>query len=208
MLSLTDTPLSAIKFNSRIYHVNLAFDTVIKYLELAESDEPNQEEQEEKAIRLFFGDQELPLDPDFFEGSFKLINETITKAPYQSNSSMNFGMQVAPQQLYSYRQDADAIYASFLMQYHIDLLKERGKMHWCVFRALFDGLNEDTPIQRIIELRQKNLADVPDEQRGKVMQLQQYYALKLKKPKTEEDVFNSSSLSSAFASLMNAAKGG
>lgn len=204
MLSLTDTPLSAIKFDSRIYHVNLAFDTVIKYLELAESDEPN---QEEKAIRLFFGDQELPLDPDFFESSFKLINETITKAPYQSNSSMNFGMQVAPQQLYSYRQDADAIYASFLMQYHIDLLKERGKMHWCVFRALFDGLNEDTPIQRIIDLRQKNLTDVPDEQRGKVMQLQQYYALKLKKPKTE-DVFNSSSLSSAFASLMNTAKGG
>lgn len=205
MLSLTDTPLSAIKFDSRIYHVNLAFDTVIKYLELAESDEPN---QEEKAIRLFFGDQELPLDPDFFESSFKLINETITKAPYQSNSSMNFGMQVAPQQLYSYRQDADAIYASFLMQYHIDLLKERGKMHWCVFRALFDGLNEDTPIQRIIDLRQKNLTDVPDEQRGKVMQLQQYYALKLKKPKNEEDVFNSSSLSSAFASLMNTAKGG
>lgn len=205
MLSLTDTPLSAIKFDSRIYHVNLAFDTVIKYLELAESDEPN---QEEKAIRLFFGDQELPLDPDFFESSFKLINETITKAPYQSNSSMNFGMQVAPQQLYSYRQDADAIYASFLMQYHIDLLKERGKMHWCVFRALFDGLGEDTPIQRIIELRQKNLADVPDEQRGRVMQLQQYYSLKLKKPKTEEDVFNSSSLSSAFASLMNTAKGG
>lgn len=204
MLSLTDTPLSAIKFDSRIYHVNLAFDTVIKYLELAESDEPN---QEEKAIRLFFGDQELPLDPDFFESSFKLINETITKAPYQSNSSMNFGMQVAPQQLYSYRQDADAIYASFLMQYHIDLLKERGKMHWCVFRALFDGLNEDTPIQRIIDLRQKNLTDVPDEQRSKVMQLQQYYALKLKKPKTE-DVFNSSSLSSAFASLMNTAKGG
>lgn len=204
MLSLTDTPLSAIKFDSRIYHVNLAFDTVIKYLELAESDEPN---QEEKAIRLFFGDQELPLDPDFFESSFKLINETITKAPYQSNSSMNFGMQVAPQQLYSYRQDADAIYASFLMQYHIDLLKERGKMHWCVFRALFDGLNEDTPIQRIIDLRQKNLTDVPDEQRGKVMQLQQYYALKLKKPKPE-DVFNSSSLSSAFASLMNTAKGG
>ena len=153
MLSLTDTPLSAIKFDDRIYHVNLAFDTVIKYLELAESDEPD---QEEKAIGLFFGDQELPLDPDFFESSFKLINETITKAPYQSNSSMNFGMQVAPQQLYSYRQDADAIYASFLMQYHIDLLKERGKMHWCVFRALFDGLNEDTPIQRIIDLRQKS----------------------------------------------------
>lgn len=205
MLSLTDTPLSAIKFDDRIYQINLAFDNVIKYLELVEDDSENKELE---ALKLFFGDQEIPLDPDFIESSFKLINETITKSAYQGNSSKDWSMNIAPQHIYSYEQDADAIYSSFMMQYHIDLLKERGKMHWCVFRALFDGLSEDTPIQRIIELRQKNLTDVPDEQRGKVMQLQQYYALKLKKPKTEEDVFNNSSLSSAFASLMNTAKGG
>lgn len=205
MLSLTDTPLSAIKFDGETYQINLAFDNVIKYLELVEDDSEN---KELKALKLFFGDQEIPLDPDFIESSFKLINETITKSAYQGSSSKDWSMNIAPQHIYSYEQDADAIYSSFMMQYHIDLLKERGKMHWCVFRALFDGLSEDTPIQRIIELRQKNLADVPDEQRGKVMQLQQYYALKLKKPKTEEDVFNNSSLSSAFASLMNTAKGG
>lgn len=205
MLSLTDTPLSAIKFDGEIYQINLAFDNVIKYLELVEDDSENKELE---ALKLFFGDQEIPLDPDFIESSFKLINETITKSAYQGNSSKGWSMNIAPQHIYSYEQDADAIYSSFMMQYHIDLLKERGKMHWCVFRALFDGLSEDTPIQRIIELRQKNLTDVPDEQRGKVMQLQQYYALKLKKPKNEEDVFNSSSLSSAFASLMNTAKGG
>lgn len=205
MLSLTDTPLPAIKFDGETYQINLAFDNVIKYLELVEDDSEN---KELKALKLFFGDQEIPLDPDFIESSFKLINETITKSAYQGNSSKDWSMNIAPQHIYSYEQDADAIYSSFMMQYHIDLLKERGKMHWCVFRALFDGLGEDTPIQRIIELRQKNLADVPDEQRGRVMQLQQYYSLKLKKPKTEEDVFNSSSLSSAFASLMNTAKGG
>lgn len=205
MLSLTDTPLSAIKFDGETYQINLAFDNVIKYLELVEDDSEN---KELKALKLFFGDQEIPLDPDFIESSFKLINETITKSAYQGNSSKDWSMNIAPQHIYSYEQDADAIYSSFMMQYHIDLLKERGKMHWYVFRALFDGLGEDTPIQRIIELRQKNLTDVSDEQRGKVMQLQQYYALKLKKPKTEEDVFNNSSLSSAFASLMNAAKGG
>lgn len=205
MLSLIDTPLSAIKFDGETYQINLAFDNVIKYLELVEDDRKNKELE---ALKLFFGDQEIPLDPDFIESSFKLINETITKSAYQGNSSKDWSMNIAPQHIYSYEQDADAIYSSFMMQYHIDLLKERGKMHWCVFRALFDGLGEDTPIQRIIELRQKNLADVPDEQRGKVMQLQQYYALKLKKSTTEEDVFNSSSLSSAFASLMNTAKGG
>lgn len=205
MLSLTDTPLSAIKFDGETYQINLAFDNVIKYLELVEDDSENKELE---ALKLFFGDQEIPLDPDFIESSFKLINETITKSAYQGDSSKDWSMNIAPQHIYSYEQDADAIYSSFMMQYHIDLLKERGKMHWCVFRALFDGLSEDTPIQRIIELRQKNLTDVPDEQRGKVMQLQQYYALKLKKPKTEEDVFNNSSLSSAFTSLMNTAKGG
>ena len=205
MLSLTDTPLSAIKFDGETYQINLAFDNVIKYLELVEDDSENKELE---ALKLFFGDQEIPLDLDFIESSFKLINETITKSAYQGSFSKDWSMNIAPQHIYSYEQDADAIYSSFMMQYHIDLLKERGKMHWCVFRALFDGLSEDTPIQRIIELRQKNLTDVPDEQRGKVMQLQQYYALNLKKPKTEEDVFNSSSLSSAFVSLMNAAKGG
>lgn len=205
MLSLTDTPLSAIKFDGETYQINLAFDNVIKYLELVEDDSENKELE---ALKLFFGDQEIPLDPDFIESSFKLINETITKSAYQGSFSKDWSMNIAPQHIYSYEQDADAIYSSFMMQYHIDLLKERGKMHWCVFRALFDGLSEDTPIQRIIELIQKNLTDVPDEQRGKVMQLQQYYALNLKKPKTEEDVFNSSSLSSAFVSLMNAAKGG
>ncbi len=205
MLSLTDMPLSAIKFDGETYQINLAFDNVIKYLELVEDDSENKELE---ALKLFFGDQEIPLDPDFIESSFKLINETITKSAYQGSFSKDWSMNIAPQHIYSYKQDADAIYSSFMMQYHIDLLKERGKMHWCVFRALFDGLSEDTPIQRIIELRQKNLTDVSDEQRGKVMQLQQYYALKLKKPKTEEDVFNNSSLSSAFVSLMNAAKGG
>lgn len=205
MLSLTDMPLSAIKFDGETYQINLAFDNVIKYLELVEDDSENKELE---ALKLFFGDQEIPLDPDFIESSFKLINETITKSAYQGSFSKDWSMNIAPQHIYSYKQDADAIYSSFMMQYHIDLLKERGKMHWCVFRALFDGLSEDTPIQRIIELRQKNLTDVSDEQRGKVMQLQQYYALKLKKSKTEEDVFNNSSLSSAFASLMNAAKGG
>lgn len=204
MLSLTDMPLSAIKFDGEKYQINLAFDNVIKYLELVEDDSENKELE---ALKLFFGDQEIPLDPDFIESSFKLINETITKSAYQGSFSKDWSMNIAPQHIYSYEQDADAIYSSFMMQYHIDLLKERGKMHWCVFRALFDGLSEDTPIKRIIDLRQKNLTDVPDEQRGKVMQLQQYYALKLKKTKTE-DVFNSSSLSSAFASLMNTAKGG
>ena len=66
MLSLTDTPLSAIKFDGETYQINLAFDNVIKYLELVEDDSENKELE---ALKLLFGDQEIPLDPDFIESS-------------------------------------------------------------------------------------------------------------------------------------------
>lgn len=41
--------------------------------------------------------------------------------------------------------DADVIYASFLQQYRIDLLRVR-KLHWYAFLTLLGGLNGDTPL--------------------------------------------------------------
>ena len=68
--------------------------------------------------------------------------------------------------------------------------------------------NDKGRIQRIIDLRQKNLSEIPDEQRGKVAQLQQYYALKVDKSKAEQDALSNNALSAAFNSLFKAAKKG
>lgn len=51
-----------------------------------------------------------------------------------------------------FEQDADAIYASFLMDYGIDLL-DVPFLHWYKFRALLRGLSERTPLQNRIQLR-------------------------------------------------------
>lgn len=51
-----------------------------------------------------------------------------------------------------FEQDADAIYASFMMDYRVDLF-EVDYLHWYKFRALLAGLSEGTALQERIRLR-------------------------------------------------------
>ncbi len=52
-----------------------------------------------------------------------------------------------------YEYDADAIYASFLQQYRVDLLDSATRLHWYAFCALLDGLGEGTPLRERLYLR-------------------------------------------------------
>ena len=54
-------------------------------------------------------------------------------------------------QTVDYTQDADVIFASFFQAYKIDLNKEN--YHWYVFVSLFNGLPEETPMKKLMELR-------------------------------------------------------
>ncbi|MGD1419469.1 Gp15 family bacteriophage protein, partial [Enterococcus faecium] len=62
-----------------------------------------------------------------------------------------------PEKLYSYSQDAGAIYSSFLADYGIDLLKEKGRMHFITFKTLLFGLSENTHFQRILSIRSRSI---------------------------------------------------
>ncbi len=62
-----------------------------------------------------------------------------------------------PKKTVDFTFDAAAIYSSFMRNYGIDLDKQRGKMHWCAFISLFEGLSEDTPIKRIMDIRMRDI---------------------------------------------------
>lgn len=53
---------------------------------------------------------------------------------------------------FDYVSDGSYIYASFMQAYGIDLLKTE-YMHWHVFKALFDGLPDETKMAKIIGYR-------------------------------------------------------
>lgn len=80
-------------------------------------------------------------------------------------------------QIYSYEFDDNYIYSAFLQQYNIDL-QDIKYMHWWKFKALFDGLGEDTEIVKIMGYRSVNLSKIKDtEKRNYYKKMKRLYAL-------------------------------
>lgn len=68
--------------------------------------------------------------------------------------------------LFSYSEDFPYIISGFLRDYHIDLCEIK-YMHWWKFRALFDGLSEDTEIKQRIMYRSIDLSSIKDKEEKK-----------------------------------------
>lgn len=178
MLSLTDSPHLEIKYHSVTYPVDFAFDTVINYFNLIEANDLTDEDKIEGAIDLFFGNtKNAPKldDVDFYEFAIKAINQAIADYPYgRQSNEVNSSKYV---KYVDYSKDAGAIYAGFLQQYGLDLTKERGKLQWNQFHALFDGLSDKTQIKQIITIRQKSLSDVDKDDLAEWQNAKAYYSL-------------------------------
>ena len=206
MLSLTQDPLNEVVFGGKTYRLDLAFDTVIQYLKLSSDDELSEEEKAVYAIELFLDKEDLPSDPKFYELVFKAVNEEIISDPYGNNASSSNPFGLAPVKYFDYEQDAEAIFASFMSEYHINLLEQRGKMHWREFKALFNGLSENSYMQRIISIRQRDLSDVEDDKvRQQLTDAKNYYALD--EPQNETVGQDQATQTSALSAMFKAMRG-
>lgn len=78
-------------------------------------------------------------------------------------------------QLISYIKDDALIHAAFLQQYGIDLADD--ELHWHKFRALIDGLTEDTQLVKVMRYRSIKLGDVSTEERKFYRDMQEFYSL-------------------------------
>ena len=209
MLSLTHSPVTQFAYKDKIYDIDLAFDTVLLYMQLQEDQDIKPETKWLQSLKLFFGKQELPSDPNFYLKSFELIQKVITEAPYGVKDQEERGVEATKQ--FDYVRDAGAIYASFFDQYGIDLNKERGKMHWDTFKALLDGLGPNTYFQRILAIRREDSSKIEDPTaKQDLLDAQNYYAVDGSKTATElqAQALNSGSLSELFDSLLSSAQKG
>lgn len=185
MFDLIDDLETTILIEDYEIPLDLSFDTVLKFYELLEDDRLQSFEKIYKAFDLFyFGDETLSKTFTFEQKSKAVedISSYIQKNAYgNSESDESFETDGQPEKLYSYSQDAGAIYASFFADYGIDLLKERGKMHYITFKSLLSGLSEKTQFQRILSIRSRSVAGLEGEALTNLLELQQYYALESEK---------------------------
>lgn len=168
--------------------VDADFRTVLKCFRIL--DDPNMNEQEKQTLLhvYFFKDFQGFVIPDHIRlGLFcEFVNEE------------GQGMDTDPAPA-DYEQDADAIYASFLQQYGIDLI-DVPFLHWRKFTALLSGLGENTAFNRRISLRELKTKDIKDSsERAKIERAQRRVALRDKSLTVEEER-NSNELDKALES--------
>lgn len=173
----------SVEIDGNEYPLNLAFDNVLRLIEMLGDKELDDITQIETGLYMLLGfDLDYPIDKKE-EIFYQIFHESIGKE-VEENISVDIEGNPMPQQkdeqIYSIKQDAPYIYASFYQDYGIDLYEMQGKLHWEKFQALLSGLKPDTKFKEIINIRTMELptGKGTEKQRKHIKELQEYYALK------------------------------
>lgn len=175
-----------------VMHFNFAFNRVIAALNVLDSFEIDDEDKINQCWNILVKERDYTHNLDI---RAQIIEEALQRIqnnhPYQRRSirtpqgevfippMTDKGDDGLPK--YDFEQDAGAIYASFFMQYHIDLLNEVDKLSWFKFSTLFENLSENTPIKKIIAIRSDDLSGyIEDPERlTMITEQQDYYHLEI-----------------------------
>ncbi|ENL2788902.1 bacteriophage Gp15 family protein [Listeria monocytogenes] len=199
MLSLAFGVNDIYEYEGKEYKLDLAFDNVLRVIELTEDNSLSDVFRANLAIDVLFVD-DMPWLRSNEEDEYANIEEKslvlidiFTNYIVKENDdgllydidgnkmpSATINEDAEEIASYSLTQDADYIYASFLQDYNIDLLDSRGKMHWYKFRALLESLRDDTTIKTIIGIRQAELPSGKgtEKERNELIKLKNRYKLK------------------------------
>lgn len=152
------------------YEVDADFRTVLRCLRMLDDGDIPDERKLFLLMWWFFKKK-------FVDDGFQVFFDFISTEDHPDNepSKMDF------------EQDADAIYASFLQQYHIDLF-DVPYMHWYKFVALLGGLSEDTALNRRISLRDLDTSKMKGKEKMKADKAKRRVALKHKMSAEETEL--------------------
>lgn len=175
---LTET----VEIDGKTYKLNLSFDNVLRLIDMLNDKQLDDITQIETGLYMLLGvELDYPIDKKE-EIFYQIFYETIGKE-VEENIPVDLDGNPMPQQkeekIYSIKQDAPYIYASFYQDYGIDLFEIQGKLHWEKFKALLAGLRPDTKFKEIINIRTMELptGKGTEKQRKRIKELKEYYRL-------------------------------
>ena len=171
------------------YQLNLSYDIVLRFLDLLSDKEISEKMRLDISMKLLLGSENIPSLT--IEEQAELIKQVIqtqvlTEKPAAIFASMN-KKETEEKEYYSIQEDADIIFASFYYDYHLDLIEERGKLHWKKFKALLNGLSDKTKLAQVIGIRKwKPNKYTSPEEKSQMKELQEYYSLEVNQKDAEE----------------------
>lgn len=155
---LIDLLPTKVEIDSKEYEINSNFRTSLLFSLLMEDDDVGEEQKIIQALNLYY--PTIPAD----------INKAIEKIIWfykcgkedkKASSNRN-----STEKVLDYNVDADYIYSAFMSQYNIDL-QDIEYLHWWKFRALFDSLDENNRLSKIIQYRSMDLSKIKDKEQKK-----------------------------------------
>lgn len=151
------------------FRFSITFEEMIKEYNLEEDEE--RKEFWDKALKLYYPILNINFDKstiekkNMFNFVIDNVNEAIEKLMWfyrcgRDPIKNTEGQRPPKEEIYNFTYDEPKIYASFMQQYNRNIREEN--IHWWDFKALFDGLNEDTEIKKVISIRATDLTKIKD----------------------------------------------
>jgi len=192
-----------IHFEGRRYRLNLAFDNVLRVFEVQRDPLFTPAQRVHLAVELLIGRRAARRLP------FGKLSELLSRISAEFLSPKTRPVSPGGPRVLDWTQDAPLIYAAFLQAYGIDLIKQRGRLDWRVFLALFQALPESTKIREVMGIRRCDLP-APDkynaDQIKKLIEAKQYYAIELSEEEAQANL--QAGLDRFGAALVSRAKRG
>jgi len=180
-----------VEWQGKRYPLNLSYDNVLRFFDLLNDGTMTDRLRFRIAIQMFFGD-ESSIQELSEEQKAQVIQEIIQKyilveKPSVVMAALESEKTVENKEWYSLTEDADILFSSFYFDYGIDLLSQRGKLHWLKFKALLNNLSEKTKLAQVVQIRQwKPNEHTTLEEKRQMRRLQKYYELGISQKDAEE----------------------
>ena len=178
MSILTDTLPTELNICGKNCPIRSDFRTWIKFTQIAVGEERTDVSALVEAVKLVF--KEIP---PRFDDAVSAMMYFYSPPKQQSGGKAESNRK----RMYDFDYDAELIYAGFMQQYKIDLCT--ADLHWWQFRALVDGLGEDTQFYKVMQYRAMDLSKIKDKEQKKFYsKMKRFY--QLPDNRTEEEKEN------------------
>lgn len=186
----------SVVINQRVYHLDLEYSKVLRWYEMWK-DESLSEDYRIFLSLVMILDCDWNKPPknydelleyvhqdDLIELSdiviHRIVGEQVASVTVKRDLKGNI-IEDEQKQFYDIEEDSGYIYASFLMDYNIDLIeaRENKSLHWDKFNHLLSGLSEGTRFKKVIEIRTMEIeSDMPYERKEEIRKAKAAVALK------------------------------
>lgn len=185
---LTDTLPNELTVCGEICPIRSDFRTWIKFTQIMIISKNTDVSAVAEAFKLVF----YKLPPRFDEAIAAMME---FYSPKKAESKA--GGESSRKRIYDYDYDAELIYAAFMQQYRLDLTS--AALHWWQFKALLDGLGEETQFVKVMQYRAMDLSRIKDkEQKSFYRKMKRIYRLPDNRTQEEREQGIISALEASF----------